>query len=157
MSSSNRFFFSSFKRIFHGIVIVPCLLRRQGLILVTLEMYFTVVRGTSSGRWFYCHRIWRRKRMTRALVEHFVLCQSKTRHVLVMVSLEVLHFVVWQTHVIRRAFESHRRLHFLRYMELCFMLPILETLEYPWNFSVKSLKRLSKMNKGKQKRCEGYV
>lgn len=43
-------FFSSFKRIFRGIVIVPCLLRRQGLILVTLEMYFTVVRGTSSGR-----------------------------------------------------------------------------------------------------------
>jgi hypothetical protein len=42
--------FSSFKRIFPGIVIVPCLLRRQGLILVTLEKYFTVVRGTSSGR-----------------------------------------------------------------------------------------------------------
>lgn len=42
--------FSSFKRIFPGIVIVPCLLRKQGLILVTLEMYFTVVRGTSSGR-----------------------------------------------------------------------------------------------------------
>lgn len=42
--------FSSFERIFPGIVIVPGLLRRQGLILVALEKYFTVVRGTSSGR-----------------------------------------------------------------------------------------------------------
>jgi hypothetical protein len=42
--------FSSFKRIFPDIVIVPGLLRRQGLILVTLGKYFTVVRGSSSGR-----------------------------------------------------------------------------------------------------------
>jgi hypothetical protein len=74
-----------------------------------------------------------------------------------MVRLEVLHIVTWQTSVSRfSACESHRCLELLRYMER-FMLPNLETLEYPWIFSVKSAKQLSMKNRGKQKWCEGNI